>query len=78
MNSLGKVILATFLVNIFSLGGLVARASIKTSQANWIVSRRAKDTQVAKSNHDDRDANRAVIEQLEIFAQGLLVNDCIK
>ena len=75
MNSLGTVILATFLVNIFSLGGL--RASIKTSQVNWVISRRAKDTQVAKSNHDDKDADRAVIEQLKIFSQGLLVNDCI-
>ncbi|WP_319419401.1 hypothetical protein [Pleurocapsa sp. FMAR1] len=75
MNFLDKAILATFLINIFSLGGLVARASIKTSQANWVASQRAKDTQVAKSNHDHRDADRAVIEQLEIFAQGLLVND---
>lgn len=75
MNSLGTVILATFLVNIFSLGGLVS--SIKTSQANWVVSRRTKDPQVAKSNHDDRDADRAVIEQLAIFSQGLLVNNCI-
>ncbi len=48
MNSLGKVILAMFLFNIFSLSGLVARASIKTSQANWIVSRRAKDNSSSK------------------------------
>ncbi len=77
MNSLGKVVLATFLVNIFSLGGSVARASIKTSQANWVVSRRAKDTQVVKSNNDNKDVDMAVMEQLEIFARGLLVTDGI-
>ena len=89
MNSIGKVILAMFLFNIFNLGGLVAyaeqytrtqrpleQASIKTSPAKPIVSQGAKKNQIVGINSKNQEVDRAVVEQLEFFARGLLVTDC--
>lgn len=65
MNSLIKIILATSLINAIILGGVAAKASTKSSQADSVISQRAKGNQIAEASDGDGEMNDALEAQLE-------------
>jgi hypothetical protein len=65
MKLLPKVMLTTTLVGILGLSGLAARASVKNSQGNLVISQHFNATQLAEVSDGDGEMNDALENQLE-------------